>query len=559
MSGDEGATPQPSPAKRVRGQVTRWGNLGFGYARAEGLPADAWLHPSNARVRGSVPRVGQEVEFTPFVRPDGRVEARDIVLIGPGQAPAATGVAAVDALLQALDDLDTKIDDEVDELALATAERQRLVILSWIAAARVQQDLAPKDRVVNARVYALAQRLNGLCKDWWPGNVSSLQRGTTPVNSLRDLPPASRPHVESLDWATVSQLAQTALAEIEAEGSDRGRDEYGWADAAALEPQPWDADAELQAVRAEAERFNGPTRPGPAPDAEDFWRLGCHIRWLRGAVLDQRAWGQLMGWLRFHAAHDRRLSDAAGQLLAGSYVPECPWARLLGRDVVREAQRGAVERFLAAGPPAADEPSRAAWLHEALLLAEGDGFEPVLAALAAQREWIVDPAPAVTQALDTRPLRRRLRRIQESLAAGGKPATPIPAAREPTGTGAQQSRGPDRLPSGDLARARRLTEGRRAMFTSNREDPMLADALRKTFRFAELRWIEAKQRRLDAAAESIRQGAVDMVLLATGFAAHTSEALLVRACRSSGTPYVRVNKGRPLAVLSALLRDLPPG
>ncbi|WP_434415883.1 hypothetical protein [Nannocystis pusilla] len=46
------------------------------------------------------------------------------------------------------------------------------------------------------------------------------------------------------------------------------------------------------------------------------------------------------------------------------------------------------------------------------------------------------------------------------------------------------------------------------------------------------------------------------MLIATGFQAHNIDGILARAARASAIPYVRVFKGRPLAVARALARTL---
>jgi hypothetical protein len=232
-----------------------------------------------------------------------------------------------------------------------------------------------------------------------------------------------------------------------------------------------------------------------------------------------------------------------------------PWARLLSRDASRRPRRDEVERFVAARPLPTDESGRRAWLCDALEMARGEGLDVIAAHVAPARDWLLAFDPASIGGSDSRVLRRRLKRLQAAVAAPQtapvSPGAPAQAAAaEPAG------RGLDRLPALPLARARRVTAGRRALFVSNREDPDLAAFLDQAFQFRSLRFVEAKPRRLQAAAQAVRQGAVDFVLFATGFASHKDEGLLVRACRTAAVPLVRVNKGRPLAVLSAILRDL---
>jgi hypothetical protein len=93
-------------------------------------------------------------------------------------------------------------------------------------------------------------------------------------------------------------------------------------------------------------------------------------------------------------------------------------------------------------------------------------------------------------------------------------------------------------------------------FVTNRADPDLEDLLRSTFQFAEIDWCEGTPRRLETIVERIKSGAFDYVLAATGFQAHRVDGKLYGTCKRAGIPYVRVNKGRPVACAVALSREL---
>lgn len=55
---------------------------------------------------------------------------------------------------------------------------------------------------------------------------------------------------------------------------------------------------------------------------------------------------------------------------------------------------------------------------------------------------------------------------------------------------------------------------------------------------------------------AIASGRYNMVLSATGFLYRRVDGQLADACRGVGIRYIRVDKGRPMASLRALARDL---
>lgn len=112
------------------------------------------------------------------------------------------------------------------------------------------------------------------------------------------------------------------------------------------------------------------------------------------------------------------------------------------------------------------------------------------------------------------------------------------------------------LPGGPLGRVRTATQGKRSVFVSNRRDPELTDLLKEAFGFASIECRIAEPRRAQALGEAIEEGQFDLVLAATGFQLQSLDHLLVKACKTAGVTYVRVNRGDPLACLRALLRDL---
>ena len=103
------------------------------------------------------------------------------------------------------------------------------------------------------------------------------------------------------------------------------------------------------------------------------------------------------------------------------------------------------------------------------------------------------------------------------------------------------------------ALVRSRVEGKSALFVSNRDDPDLKARLEERLGL-DITWCDGNPRKVQAQCDSIARRSYDLVLIATGFQAHTIDGILARAARAVGVPYVRVFKGRPLACVRALAR-----
>ncbi len=102
---------------------------------------------------------------------------------------------------------------------------------------------------------------------------------------------------------------------------------------------------------------------------------------------------------------------------------------------------------------------------------------------------------------------------------------------------------------------RQHIRGRRIAVVTNRDDKRLKKKLEE-LTGAQIRWVLAKPRQIDALAKSVKVGTYSMVIAFTGFMHHKDGAAISAAARFSGTPYIRANKGRPTTVMLALARDL---
>jgi len=160
---------------------------------------------------------------------------------------------------------------------------------------------------------------------------------------------------------------------------------------------------------------------------------------------------------------------------------------------------------------------------------------------------------------DDRRVRRRLRDLLGRLDA----AAPSPGAEmtapattpsvEAPADGAELASGAD--VDALVARVRPVTEGRRVLFVSNRLDAEL-DAKLVELLGVRITGCEGSLRRVQAACSRIGKGSYDMVLSATGFQVHGTDAALARAAKAANVPYVRVDRGRPLTCVQAIAREL---
>lgn len=486
----------------------------------------------------------------------------------------------VDEAIEALEPIVDRIEAERPELGLATPERQRLVILSWICRARAIEDAADGVRPIVNRVAAIAKNLTALCKVYWPGSVFALQLNATPHKACRDLL-ADLGGVDLRTWSEAADLADRALLALEEKEAKAGLDEYGWADGFALKPAPLDPEADLAELRVRIEKATGPVdapppkapaasirNPGPK-DLAQFVEWGRLARWLRCAVVDFETWAKVAGRLRWLASRIEGKDPQLGKILEPGYRPPSTWAASLGRDPVEQRKkrdRAALYRRLG-GLSADDEGGVQAWLREALELLDKDA---ITKAVRPFRDRVV--AIRVEDFTDRRTHRRRPRDVQAALGAPGNGANGgngngahdlgngeavAAEVAVDTATAPEPENQPRLDPGAALfARVRPHTEGRNAAFISNRVDPDLEGLLRESLGFAAIDWCEGTPRRVQSVEERIGQKAFDFVLAATGFQSHCVDGALYRACKKAGIPYVRVNKGRPVACAAAIARKL---
>ena len=93
------------------------------------------------------------------------------------------------------------------------------------------------------------------------------------------------------------------------------------------------------------------------------------------------------------------------------------------------------------------------------------------------------------------------------------------------------------------------------LFASNRFDARLEARLTELLG-VKMAGCDGGPRRVQSQCERIAQGSYDLVLSATGFQDHAVDGALAHAANLAGIPYVRVNRGRPLACAQAIVREL---
>lgn len=493
-------------------------------------------------------------------------------------APGATPTADADEVgvpmlsqreaLAELVALKRQIDGDHDDLALITPRRQRMVLLGWIAHARSYQEALPGDARVDTAVAGIVRVLDNFCKTWWPGSVRALKAQTRPEDLALDLPRTLSRLPRT--WLEGCDLIERTLREIEDEDESKGRDEQGWADASKLRPPPRDPDALLGEVCAQVEKVGGPltstTPAGAPPEPAKLAEWVRKLRWLRNAVRDVERWGMLVGRFRYWVREQPQRYAEAGRLLEPEYCPDRPWAQLLGKDQETLQRRREVKEVFASVPHVASRPSDdelVAWLVRALPLSDTH-HASIVGAMAPFKDHVVALDARRFPEADRR-TRRRLAKLQRELANPGAAVLDAPegdiADESPSQPPAEPAAEPAAEPSNPmpvelLEPVVARTRGKHALFVSNRADPALRDRLRELFEFESIEWSQGEPKRRQALTGPIASGAYDFVLGATGFLSHSVDGQIGRACKKGHVPYIRVHRGRPLACLRAMAREL---
>jgi hypothetical protein len=569
-----GAAPAAEQAPGVE-QAPRGGDSA---SRDAGPPPepDAAAEPEIGGAQGAPPRpVGAPAHGT------DRDEGASAFPAGAAAAPshgALPTAAAIDDAVEELTLLERRIMDAQPEVALMSAELQRLHFLAWICRARAVQFRLSDDLRVERAAGTIARILGGLGKRWWPGNVSALQMRATPLDAGAELGLAGGGRLH--DWVEAADRAEELLAARVDGLADGRRDDYGWMDQSALAPAPNDVAGLMRESAATLERVLGPLSRAPAREARtrihaegsalvaELLPPARALRWLRGHDPDPEAWATAFGRLRWIAGQLRGdAADLLREVLDADYRPPMGWAQTLGQDPGRKRMRRRRREVLngVTGLREADEGALVAWLVEAFELGTELPNPRLAGLLYPVRDRIaalaIDALPDSNRRLRKRlaDLKKRLQLIGSDEAESIIRSVERESVEDEPGVGAAKPQGPaeerPRIVDALTERVRRETRGRKALFVSNREDPELKARLESLLHL-ELTWAVIDPRRIQAKRDSVVQGSYDFVLSATGFQSHTVDATLYRAARAAGIPYVRVNRGRPLTCVRSLAREL---
>jgi hypothetical protein len=465
--------------------------------------------------------------------------------------------------LEAVEKQMATIEERVGHLARMSADRQRLFMMVWICRARSIEEAFTGTRDVEQAVARVARRLTDFGKMFWPGSVRALQLSARPADVRRELHAsfASDP----ANWREATVLAERLLEEHLAKSNDAGLDEDGWADGVARTPRHGDPDALLAEIDAELKTLLAHATDAPSPRGADISGAELErvvtdirkLRWIRGAVRDDLAWGVAIGRARraVQALGERgvRLREA----LDHRTKPSTPWAKVLGEvHQDQAAPSGESPDVLRTELPAASVTKEGllGWLIRAFDVIN----TPDLVALLVPLKGELDNFGEDTLNHSDRRVRRRLRELVKRVAAAAagepEPQAPksetVPRDDEPVVDDKIAAHALDELAS----RVRGKTEGRRALFVSNREDPELGARLTELLGI-DITWCDGSLRRVQAQCERIKGGGYDLILSATGFQVHGVDGALSRAASAGSVPYVRVNRGRPVACVQAIARE----
>lgn len=510
-----------------------------------------------ARPQAAPPSAAVSAEVIPTAPPAApeQPELPRSPIVGRIQLPTYPAAAVAEAR-ETLEEILKDIQDMRPDFALMSPRYQKVYMLAWISRARSFDEQFQGEHKITVLVRRIAHELTNLSKTLWPGSVQALQMNAVPACVVTEL--GLKTLHAPKTWAEAHEFVQNHRER--AMTSEVPVDDYGWADRPRKAPpgQPRALLREAQrAVEAIAGNVTDPpprhltTPPEELPN-EQLDALVKHAQALRDirrfiAAEDPETWGAVMGRLRWLAG---RLGERLPQLrrwLDPEFIPPPERAKTgPSADQVRQQQAAVrAERDALVAADSFDD--------EALLAFLGRAFDahntPEVASL-------VQPIRPRIDALrpdlfEDRRMRRRLTGLQDVIKRGELGVLPSDSDSDLE----EETDDVDDPGAHLVAQVRPKVEGKRVLFVSNREDPDLKSKLEESLGL-DITWCDGNARKVQAQCESISRHSYDYVLIATGFQAHNIDGILARAARASTIPYVRVFKGRPLAVARALARTL---
>ncbi len=301
---------------------------------------------------------------------------------------------------------------------------------------------------------------------------------------------------------------------------------------------------------------NGRMSELTGPEFEQLLQSARKLRWLRGAVRDDLAWGVAIGRVRRAVPSLGERSSRVRDVLDHRYKPSAPWAKLLGELPAEPTTApGESPAELAAALPAAivTKESLLAWLIRAFDVLNTPDLVRLLVPI---KHYVIFDEETLNH--PDRRVRRRLRELVKRVATATEEPVKEVAIKERPATPNVEETSEEPLAAHALdalaAHVRVHTQGRKALFVSNREDPELGHRLHDLLGL-EITWCDGSLRRVQAMCERIKGGSYHMVLSATGFQVHGVDSALARASSTAGVRYIRVNRGRPIACVQAIARE----
>lgn len=472
---------------------------------------------------------------------------------------------SVEEGLEILHDLVEQIEDEGASLGTMAPTYMRMQVSDWIFQARAVQEQfreprAPGWREIEDVVRGVARSLTHLCKIYWPGNVHALNVFSTPTQGIEGLVPAGA-GVGS--WADAQEALSAHMEEVE---RDTSRDDQGWSDLLKLRPSPTDPGIVVAEARQMVEAVMGPldghldekrgaVRGDDVVGAMEDLILAAHLlRWTRRCCPDEEEWGRVMGGLRWCAREARGHAKPLETVLDETHVPSKSWAELLGRDPEVNRRKRMQREVLDEAPDSTwEEEDLLAWLRKAFVAFNN----PQIAKLAEKAKGEILALSKGDFADADRSTRSRLNRLQKYLRAGSSAKVELPSPDElQVPEDDEETPKPERVDPAArlLEQVRTVTENKRILFVTNRDDVRLRDELEHDLGADVVLKNGGNARQMKSIIDAVDSAKYDIVCMATGFNNHSADRALCRKTKTEGIPYVRVQKGRRAATVRALGR-----
>ena len=256
------------------------------------------------------------------------------------------------------------------------------------------------------------------------------------------------------------------------------------------------------------------------------------------------------GKLRWASRFRLKGMDKLAALVDPKNVPDKSWAQVLERDPKVLSEQRLRARVLGKQPDSS-------WDMEELMNWLVDAFpvftNPQLAKMTEPLREMMLELEIQDFADADRSVRSRFRKLKEMIQAQEDLSSVELPTIDPSVDNEEEDGTEEEDPVSELLKnVREITSGKKMLFISNRNDKPLQRKLKEDLACDVVLKDGGSSSKMRSVMESVSKGNYDLILMATGFNNHSADALLCRAAKSAGIPYVRVNKGRPLATARAI-------